>query len=271
MKVYAFVGLSGTGKSYRAQWVARENGLECIIDDGLLIKNNKVLAGKSAKKEASKIASVKRAVFTDEEHRKEVRDAIKENCTQGILLLGTSEGMVSKIVEALELPPIEKTIYIQDVASEMEIKKAQYMRKELGKHVIPVPTVEVKKQFSGYFLNPLRVFKSKNKDNESYEAEKTIVRPTFSYLGEYTISEKVIETIIYNVGKSVKGIQHMLRIKSKNTYDGIKISIELVVYYGLPIDGIMKELAQKVQSEIDKLTALNIVELNIIAKGIFMV
>jgi len=270
MKVYAFVGPSGTGKSYRAQWVARENGLECIIDDGLLIKNNKVLAGKSAKKEPSKIASVKRAVFTEDEHREEVKNAVKESCTDGILILGTSEGMVNKIAEALELPTIEKIIYIQEVASDIEIKKAQYMRRELGKHVIPVPTIEVKKQFSGYFLNPLRVFKSKNKESESYEAEKTIVRPTFSYLGEYTISEKVIESIIYHVGKSVKGIQHMLRIRNKNTYDGIKISIELVVYYGIPIDEIMKELAQKVQTEIEKFTALNIIELNIIAKGIFM-
>jgi len=271
MKVYAFVGSSGTGKSYRAQWVARENGLECIIDDGLLIKNNKVLAGKSAKKEASKIASVKRAVFLEEEHRIAVKEAIKESCIGGILILGTSDDMVKKIVKALELPEIEKIIYIEDVASEIEIKKAQYMRKELGKHVIPVPTIEVKNQFSGYFLNPLRVFKSKNKGNESFESEKTIVRPTFSYLGEYTISEKVIETIISHVGNSVKGIQHILRIKSKNTYDGIKITIELIVYYGIPIDEIMKELAEKVQVEIEKLTALNIIELNVITKGIFMI
>lgn len=268
MRVYAFVGPSGTGKSYRAQWVARENNLECIIDDGLLIKNNKVLAGKSAKKEPSKIASVKRAIFTDEEHRQEVKNAIQEQCTNGILILGTSDDMVNKIAVALELPAIEKTIYIHEVATDIEIKKAQYMRRELGKHVIPVPTVEVKKQFSGYFLNPLRVFKTKNK--ESYESEKTIVRPTFSYLGEYTISEKVIESIIRHVSKSVKGIQHMIRIKNKNNYDGIKISIELIVYYGIPIDEIMKELAQKVQTEVEKLTALNVIELNIMTKGIFI-
>ena len=90
-------------------------------------------------------------------------------------------------------------------------------------------------------------------------------------LGEYTISEKVIETIISHVGNSVKGIQHILRIKSKNTYDGIKITIELVVYYGIPIDEIMKELAEKVQVEIEKLTALNIIELSVITKGIFMI
>ena len=50
IKVYAFVGPSGTGKSYRAQMVASENGIHYIIDDGLLIKDNEVIAGVSAKK-----------------------------------------------------------------------------------------------------------------------------------------------------------------------------------------------------------------------------
>ena len=40
IKVYAFVGPSGTGKSYRAQMVAAENDIHYIIDDGLLIKDN---------------------------------------------------------------------------------------------------------------------------------------------------------------------------------------------------------------------------------------
>ena len=43
MKTYAFVGPSGTGKSYRAQMVANDNGIKYIIDDGLLIKENEVL------------------------------------------------------------------------------------------------------------------------------------------------------------------------------------------------------------------------------------
>ena len=37
IKVFAFVGPSGTGKSYRAQMVAGEKDTHFIIDDGLLI------------------------------------------------------------------------------------------------------------------------------------------------------------------------------------------------------------------------------------------
>lgn len=58
MKVFAFVGPSGSGKSYRATWVANEAGMECIIDDGLLIRGNELLSGYSAKKEPTKIGSI---------------------------------------------------------------------------------------------------------------------------------------------------------------------------------------------------------------------
>ena len=58
LRVLAFVGPSGTGKSYRAHIVARENNIHYIIDDGLLINENEVLAGTSAKKAPTKIETV---------------------------------------------------------------------------------------------------------------------------------------------------------------------------------------------------------------------
>ena len=61
IKVYAFVGPSGTGKSYRAQMVASEKDIHYIIDDGLLINDNDVIAGNSAKKAPTKIETVKKA------------------------------------------------------------------------------------------------------------------------------------------------------------------------------------------------------------------
>ena len=54
IKTYAFVGPSGTGKSYRAQMVASEKNIKFIIDDGLLIMDNKVIAGESAKNHQQK-------------------------------------------------------------------------------------------------------------------------------------------------------------------------------------------------------------------------
>ena len=64
MRVIAFVGPSGTGKSYRSVMVSQQYGADAIIDDGLLISHGKVIAGTSAKKmNRQKIASVKHALL----------------------------------------------------------------------------------------------------------------------------------------------------------------------------------------------------------------
>lgn len=63
MEVVAFVGPSGTGKSHRAIGVAHNNNCDAIIDDGLLIKGTKILAGTSAKNETNRIQAVKRAIL----------------------------------------------------------------------------------------------------------------------------------------------------------------------------------------------------------------
>ena len=67
VEVIAFVGPSGTGKSHRAIGVAFDNKCDAIIDDGLLIKGTRILAGTSAKNEENRIQAVKRAIFTDDE------------------------------------------------------------------------------------------------------------------------------------------------------------------------------------------------------------
>ncbi|MBP3284381.1 MAG: Asp23/Gls24 family envelope stress response protein [Clostridia bacterium] len=268
MKIYAFIGPSGTGKSYRAQWIAREYGLECIIDDGLLIRQNKILAGKSAKKEPSKIASVKCAIFNNPIHANMVREAIYQYKPSGILILGTSDEMIEKIVAQLGLPEPEKKIYINEVATEKEMERARYFRREQGKHVIPVPTVEIKNQFSGYFLNPLKIFR--RRDYETAVAEKTIVRPAFSYMGEYTISENVINSLVLNVVKSFSSIRRLTKVRNRNVYDGVIIDIEISCYYGVNFMSVMEELSKKVAAEVERITALNIVEMNVLVKEVYM-
>ena len=69
IKTYAFIGPSGTGKSYRAQYVAGQRDINYIIDDGLLIKDSQVIAGTSAKKAPTKIETVKNALFINDEQK----------------------------------------------------------------------------------------------------------------------------------------------------------------------------------------------------------
>ena len=74
-KLVVFTGVSGSGKSYRALEVAAEKGLKYVIDDGLLISERRVIAGRSAKKEKTRLASVRCALFFNEEHAEDVKKA----------------------------------------------------------------------------------------------------------------------------------------------------------------------------------------------------
>ena len=268
IKVYAFVGPSGTGKSYRAQMVASEYNIRYIIDDGLLIKDNEVIAGVSAKKAPTKIETVKGALFLNLEKAEEIKKAFRKYKPESLLILGTSDGMIEKIRTNLELPELEKTIYITDVATEQEMEEAKRMRMVEGKHVIPVPTFEIKKDFSGYILDPLQIFKSKGKDAKPYISEKSIIRPTFSYLGNYTISDGVLKDIIAHLAASVDAIYKINRTRIEKTQTGVKIYIEIILVYGFNIVSSLQSFKKKCIKEIEKLTAMNVDEVQILAKGI---
>ena len=268
MRVFAFVGPSGTGKSYRAQMVAGENKISYIIDDGLLINENEVVAGESAKKAPTKIETVKHAIFIDEKERKEMQRAIKKYKPESILILGTSDGMVQKIAENLGLPPIQKTIYIQDVATQTEMETARNIRVTQGKHVIPVPTFEIKKDFSGYILDPLQIFKSKGNGQKPYISEKSIIRPTFSYLGNFTISDTVFRQIVEYLAKKTPGIGRVVKTRVENLGEGPSIYMEVVLIYGHNVIKVLKEFKEKCVKEIEKLTTMNVQKITVIAKSI---
>ena len=65
--------------------------------------------------------------------------------------------MVEKIVKRLELPDIGERIYIEDITSEEERQIARKQRDEMGQHVIPAPTFQLKRPFSGYFMTPVKI------------------------------------------------------------------------------------------------------------------
>lgn len=264
MKVYAFVGPSGTGKSHHAQRVALDNGIDYIIDDAILIHKNKVVAGKSAKTEPTKIGSVKSAIFNDVAKCELMIRAIKSSKPDKILILGTSDGMVEKIAENLKLPKISKTIYIEEVATPDEMAEAKRMRLVEGKHVVPVPTFEIKEQFSGYFMDPLKIFEKKDKKYH----EKSIIRPTFSYLGNFYISDKVIKDVITYCSKDIKGVTKLIRVNIEKFIDGINIYLDINVEYGHSIPKVSKMLQEVVTKEVVYATGINIFCINVRVKGI---
>ncbi len=268
IEVYAFVGPSGTGKSYRAQMVASSYDIKYIIDDGILVKDNEIVAGNSAKKAPTKIETVRRALFIDETQNKQMRKAIKKYKPESILILGTSDNMVKEIAANLELPEVKKIVYITDVATEQEIDSAKRMRTVEGKHVIPVPTFEIKKDFSGFLLDPLQIFKTNGIGNKPYISEKSIIRPTFNYIGNFTISDTVFRQIIEYLSLKSDAITQILRVRVNNSEEGPTIYVEAEVKYGINILSELGNFKEKCIKEIERLTAMNVKSMRIIAKKI---
>ena len=194
-------------------------------------------------------------------------EALKKLKPESILILGTSDGMVEKIAENLGLEKPEKTIYINEVATETEMETAKRIRTTEGKHVIPVPTFEIKRDFAGYILDPLQIFKYR-RNNEPYISEKSIIRPTFSYLGKFTISDTVFRQITEYVAKKTEGIHRVSKVRVENSVGATNIYVEVYVVFGYNIVNVLREFKQKVKKEIERLTTMNVQEVSVLAKGI---
>lgn len=269
MEVYALVGRSGTGKSYRAQHLAGLYNIEYILDDGLLIKGNKVITGISAKRENTRIAAVRRAIFAEKEHREMVSKAIKEYNPDRILILGTSEHMIQSIMKSLEIGDKYKLIRIEDISSPQEIEEAVRTRRQKGKHVIPVPTFEIRKDFSGYLLYSIRqLIRGSENDERAYE--KTVVRPTFSYFGKYDITPSALRSIVTFSAREVENVDRVLGVDIENVKSGIKITATVSLSLREPLYLIANRVAERIKDNLEYMTSINILEVNIIIKHIKM-
>ena len=275
MDVIALVGPSGTGKSHRALWVAQQNGADAIIDDGILIKDGKVIGGTSAKKEKNRIMAVRRAIFVLPGHASDVRRAIAESEPRRILLLGTSENMVQKIAKALHIGPVSKIIRIEDIASKKDMEIAQYHRLKRGEHIIPVPTIELKPPFSGYLIDPIKSFFKTSSSKRRRLGERSIVRPVFSYYGKLVIDDSVIKNIVRIVAEKLDevhrvGSTHIRHLVNGDEDLGIMVSLEVVFAYGHTIAETMMRLRHELQAEIERMTGMVVHEVDILVKSLYI-
>ena len=269
MEVIAFVGASGTGKSHRALIVAHDHSIDTIIDDGLLIKDSKIIAGYSAKKEPSKIRAVKRAIFMDVKHAEEVRRALEDVKPEKILILGTSVNMVEKIVSALRLPGISTVVRIEDVASKAEMAKARESRLKEGKHIIPVPTIELQPYFKGYLIDPLQIFFKKTQHKQRRVGEKSVIRPLFSYYGTLSIADAAIAAIVDYVATADTAVTRTGQITIKNSENrekGISITLDVTIRYGTAIWDVVHKAQSRIKESVEHMTGMTVREVNIEVK-----
>jgi hypothetical protein len=180
--VYALVGRSGTGKSFHADFVARKYRIDLIIDDGLIIRGRKIIAGQSAKQEKGILGAIRTALFAHPVQAENARRAILAERPRRILVIGTSIKMTSRILATLGLPTPSRIVPITEVSPSEEIRAALRIRSLEGKHIIPLPSVEVKRNYPHIFFESFKILmKGRNRRSrgEDEVIERTVVRPEY--------------------------------------------------------------------------------------------
>lgn len=273
MKVISFTGKSGTGKSFQATAVAQNRNIDAIVDDGLLIYKGQIVAGTSAKKSASKAAAMRIALFNREEHRNEVINAIVKYNPSTIMIIGTSDRMTDIIARELGLHEPEERIYIEDVTTEEERSEANYHRHDLGEHVIPAPMGQLKRDFAGYFMNPLKLIRDRAMGNnpelsiadeeDDAPSDRTVVRPQYSYFGSFSISEQAIRDI---VTLTARKYEDRLSIIGRMN-NGKQTNMVLTLDVRIPIDEATVDtclaLQQDIHTAIETMTSFSVDSVNI--------
>lgn len=271
MKVYALVGRRGTGKSHHAQLLAHQHRIDYLLDDGLLIRGNQILAGRSAKRENTRYGAIKRALLHDDEHALQLKEKLAELGPESLLILATSERMAQVIAGRLGLRPPQHYIHIEDIASPETINKARRLRQEENRHVIPLPTFAIKKEFPGYLIDPLRSFFSlPSADAGGVAVERSIVRPVYSNLGNFYIAEHVVNDMVSYIVGGIAGIHKAGRIESKTEAGKMILDVDLVFSMEqMPpknLYQISAEVQYQLKMQLEHMTGFYLDRVNITAK-----
>lgn len=262
IKVFAFVGPAGTGKSQRAQLVADYLDADYIIDDGLVIRRTAIICGKSAKAERNQVRAIRRALFEYDDHRKRVIDFFRSVAPCSLVLLATSDEMMGRIIRRLGLPMPVRIVHIEDVATPEEIARAKRERYSKGQHVIPVSHVLVRKNFAGKLVGRLRVFWHAR---SPHEGEKTIVRPPFSFYGEVHVEPQAIAQLAAHVTKKTSQVRKIVQLRVKSEKEkAISLEIDLELCVGdKSLLTVAQQVRERVASSVRYFTGLDVKTVNV--------
>lgn len=266
VQVFALVGKSGTGKSFRAKLVSLKYGIDLIIDDGLLIENERIIGGRSAKRDKAYLSAIKTAVFDDPGHRKEVRDTLKKAKFKRVLIIGTSEKMVIKISKRLGLPTISRIIRIEDIATEEEINAALHSRKNEGKHIIPVPSIEIARKYSHILYDSVRILfkRTLNPFAQKSGYEKTVVRPYYGRKGDISVSEAALIQMVHHCIAEYDSSISIQKVQVSNSEEGYRLKIYVNIPLGVKVQGNLHGLQNFIIDSLERFTGVSISKAHII-------
>lgn len=272
MKLVGLYGPSGSGKSHVADRIAREIGAGWVIDDGLLIRHGRIVAGHSAKFEKTRMQAVKRAIFDEMGHRAEVRRALDEISPDStLLILGTSQKMIRRICASLDLGEEVQWMHVNSVVDEDAMAFAQNLRNS-GLHAIPILEAKVEQTRIRQVLSKIRwnqnesdVSSLENESQRSYHnpygGARTIVNPLFTegmiYVHPRAIRQSILELVNH------EGHPFVVDKLTVNIEDMPCVSLRLKVLWGVHIERAATKLESDVRAYLRSFLGLSVVRVDL--------
>jgi len=98
--------------------------------------------------------------------------------------------------------------------------------------------------------------------------EKSVVRPTYSSLGRFFISDAVVAAIAERASRDVPGVAGCTRVVVESREEGVLISMDLVFHYGTRLVPALHAVRARVREVVESLTALHVLSLEVVARRV---
>ena len=89
-------------------------------------------------------------------------------------------------------------------------------------------------------------------------------------MGKFTISDLVFRQILEYLATQTPAIHRIMKTRVENYGEGAKIYIEVSIVYGFNVKDGLNAFTTKARKEIEKLTAMNVVDLEVVARNIYV-
>ena len=176
--------------------------------------------------------------------------------------------MVAKIAKRLKLPAITKIIHIEDIATTDEIETAIRSRKIEGKHIIPVPTIEIARNYSHIMYDSVKIF-LKNKlpylnFKKQQVFEKTVVRPEFSKRGRVSISKAALTQMVLHCAEEYDSTITLQKVHVRIDSLGYILTLHIHVPYGVQLSGNLHGFQEYLIDSLERYAGIIIQKVNVI-------
>ena len=114
-------------------------------------------------------------------------------------------------------------------------------------------------------MDPLRFFRGKD---QGAAAERTVVRPTYSYMGEYFVAERVVDDIVTCLARLTPAISRVIYVVQSSNAEAYRLKVGVKVKRGYPIWEAAIDFQQEIEEQIEKMTAFNVTEIDLEVRGV---